>query len=215
MFGAGGIQSLIMLAIVLGAAITIHEFSHAWVAYKLGDPTAKHQGRVSLNPLKHLDPLGTLMIFIAHIGWGKPVPVNPMNFKDRKRDNALVSAAGPASNLFTAILAGLPFKFFAINTFPGSFFLAQLFSGFIFISIVLCLFNLLPFKPLDGAAILGYFVPKKHFAKYESFMEDHMGHFMAFILIDMFVFGRYFGFSIVGALIFTPATYIIQFIMVG
>ena len=204
-----------ILAMVLAAAITIHEFSHAWVAHKLGDPTAKYKGRVSLNPLKHLDPLGTLMIFIAHIGWGKPVPVDPHYFKHPIRDNAIVSAAGPLSNLFTAILAGLPYQFFSMYSFPLSDVFKDFFGGFIVISVVLFLFNLLPFKPLDGAAILGYFVPKKHFYRYEKFMEDHIGHFLAFILIDMFLINKYLGFSIVGTAIFVPAQYIIQFIMIG
>lgn len=215
MFGENILYSLVLLILTLGTAITVHEFSHAWVASKLGDQTAKLQGRVSLNPLKHLDPLGTLMIFIAHIGWGKPVPVNPSNFKNPIRDNALVSAAGPLSNLLTAIIAGLPFKFFVTHSFYGSMFLAELFSGFIMISVVLFLFNLLPFKPLDGAAIFGFFIPRKHFYKYEKFMEEHIGHFMAFILIDLFLLREFLGFSFVETLIMTPAGYIIQFILLG
>ena len=216
MFGANPLYSLVLLVFILATAITVHEFSHAWMAWKLGDPTAKSQGRVSLNPLRHLDPLGTLMVFIAHIGWGKPVPVNPQNFKNPIRDNALVSAAGPLSNLLTAMAMGYPLKFFATHErLYGSAFLTDLFSGFIMISIVLFLFNLLPFKPLDGAGILGFFIPRKHFFKYEKFMEDHVGHFMVFILIDMFIFRQYLGFSIVGMLIIKPAEYIIQFIMLG
>lgn len=215
MFGGNLLYSLLILVLTLGSAISIHEFSHAWVAYKLGDPTAKFQGRVSLNPLRHLDPIGTLMIFIAHIGWGKPVPVNPNNFKNPIRDNAMVSAAGPLSNLLTATLAGFPYKFFYTQSFPLSGFLMDFFGAFITISVALFLFNLIPFKPLDGAAILGYFVPKKQFFKYEKFMEDHMGHFMAFILVDMFIFRQYFGFSFVETIILTPAQYIIKFILIG
>lgn len=215
MFSGNPFYSFLLLVLILGAAITVHEFSHAWVASKLGDPTAKLQGRVSLNPMRHLDPLGTIMIFIANIGWGKPVPVNPSNFKNPIRDNAVVSAAGPISNLITATVAGLPFKFFATNTFYGSIFLTELFKGFIMVSVVLFLFNLLPFKPLDGAAILGFFIPRKHFFKYEKFMEDHIGHFMAFILIDLFILRNFTGFSFVETLIMTPAKYIIQFILLG
>lgn len=215
MFGGNPLYSFLLLVLILGAAISVHEFSHAWVANKLGDPTARLQGRVSLNPMRHLDPLGTIMIFIANIGWGKPVPVNPGNFKNPIRDNAVVSAAGPISNLITAIIAGLPFKFFATHTFYGSAFLGELLSGFIMVSVVLFLFNLLPFKPLDGSAILGYFIPQKHFFKYEKFMEDHIGHFMAFILIDLFILRNFLGFSFVETLIMTPAKYIIQFILLG
>ena len=89
-----------ILALVI--VVTIHECSHAWVAYKLGDPTAKMAGRISLNPFRHLDVLGTLMIFIAHFGWGKPVPFNYFNLKHPRRDSALIAMAGPISNLLSA-----------------------------------------------------------------------------------------------------------------
>ena len=211
----GYLYTTLLFLLVLLVAITIHEFSHAWVAYRLGDPTAKSQGRVSLNPLRHLDPLGTLMILIARIGWGKPVPVNPRNFKKPIRDNALVSAAGPFSNLLTAIIAAYPYKFFLSLQGPLATFASDFFGYLIMISIVLCLFNLLPFKPLDGAGILSYFVPRKHLIKVETFMHEHMGHFMAFLIIDLFILRDMFRFSIIETIIFIPAQYIIQFIMAG
>lgn len=209
------LYTFILFALVLIVAITIHEFSHAWVAYKLGDPTAKNQGRLSFNPMRHLDPIGTLMIFIAKIGWGKPVPVNPMNLRNHRRDNALISAAGPLSNLLTAIIASYPYKFFLTTDFPFSTFLSDFFGYFIMISVILCLFNLLPFKPLDGAGILSFFIPRKHVHRFEHFMERHMGHFLAFVVIDTFLIGEMFGKSILSIFILTPAQYIIQFIMLG
>ncbi|MBT6069319.1 site-2 protease family protein [Candidatus Peregrinibacteria bacterium] len=209
------IYSLILLALTLVTAITIHECAHAWTAFKLGDPTAKMQGRVSLNPLRHLDPLGTLMIFIAKIGWGKPVPVNPNNFKNPIRDNAIVAAAGPLSNLLTAFIVALPYQILLSINNPIATFLSSFLGYLIMISVVLCLFNLLPFRPLDGASILAFFIPRKHFFKFEKFMEDHTGHFMAFIIIDIFLLEPYLNFSFLKLLVFTPAQYIIHFIMAG
>ncbi len=209
------ILAYLQLIIILAVAITVHEFSHAWVAWKLGDPTAKAHGRVSLNPLRHLDPLGTLMIFIAHIGWGKPVPVNPRNFKNPIRDNAIVSFAGPLANLLTAIVATIPYRIFnQINTAAGAAF-QQIFDNLIAVCVILFLFNLLPFKPLDGAAILGYFIPQKHFTKYEKWMEDHLAHFMIFVLADLFLLRNLFGFSILETIIYLPAGYLIDFIKLG
>ena len=97
---------LIILAPVILFSLTIHEYAHALVAYRLGDDTAKNQGRLSLNPLVHLDLLGTLLLFIVHFGWAKPVPVNPRNFKNPKKDMLLVALAGPVSNILTAIVGG-------------------------------------------------------------------------------------------------------------
>ena len=102
---------IIIAAPVILFALTIHEYCHALVAYKLGDDTASLQGRLTLNPLMHLDPIGTIMMFIAGFGWAKPVPVNPLNFKDPKKGMLLVAIAGPISNLITAIIAGLLLNF--------------------------------------------------------------------------------------------------------
>lgn len=129
--------------IALIIAITIHEFSHALIADKLGDPTPRASGRLTLNPLAHLDPIGTIMLFIAHFGWGKPVPIDPYNLKNPRRDEMLISLAGPASNIIMAILFTLLFKFFALN----------LFISIVIINLGLAIFNLLPFYPLDGSHI--------------------------------------------------------------
>ncbi len=141
-------------AIGLVLAITIHEFSHAFVANHLGDPTARSLGRVSLNPLAHLDPIGTAMLFFAGFGWGKPVPFDPYNLSRPRRDSALISLAGPASNLVMALLLTL----ISQNLFHGI-----LLSKFIFliaINISLAVFNLIPVHPLDGAKIVTGLLPR-------------------------------------------------------
>src|SRR3990167_7168759 len=110
---------ILLLSLIL--CITVHEFAHAYAASKLGDPTAKAMGRLTLNPLKHLDPVGTLLLIFAGFGWGKPVPYNPNYFKNPKRDSALVSLAGPASNFLFAIIFGLLHKLLPFGIFGGIF----------------------------------------------------------------------------------------------
>ncbi len=156
----------IYLLIALAFCITVHEAAHAWVAYKLGDPTAKMEGRVSLNPLRHLDMLGTLMIFIAHFGWGKPVPYNPHHLKHPKRDAALISVAGPLTNLASAFAIALLLKY--IPQMPNFAFetLRAIFS----LSIILFLFNLLPIAPLDGSKFLGILIPRSKEHWYQNFL---------------------------------------------
>lgn len=139
--------------IALLVAITIHEASHAGVAYLYGDATAKMQGRLTLNPIAHLDPWGTIFLLLAGFGWGKPVPVNPNNFHNPKLDNLTVALAGPISNLLLATILGLVLRF--INL-PES--INQLFVITIFFNLVLMIFNLIPIPPLDGSKILGLFL---------------------------------------------------------
>lgn len=137
------LNSTINSVIALIIAITIHEFSHAWAADRLGDPTPRSRGRLTLNPLAHLDPIGTLMLFIAHFGWGKPVPIDPYNLRHPKRDYLYIALAGPISNILLAIFVTLLSKIFFI----------PLFLYLIIINLSLAIFNLLPFHPLDGSHI--------------------------------------------------------------
>lgn len=152
-------------------SITVHEFAHAFFAHKLGDDTAKNEGRYSLNPLNHIDLVGTIILPIASfvsgfalIGWAKPVPINRNNFKNQLKDDALVSFAGPLSNFILAILF---FAIFAIlrnsNGFENDLVLSLLWYG-VFFNVFLCLFNLIPIPPLDGSHILFDLFPNKYTA---------------------------------------------------
>jgi Zn-dependent protease len=157
------IQQLIILAPPFLFALTIHEFSHGYVARLFGDPTAEKLGRLSLNPLKHIDPLGVLCFFLIKIGWAKPVPVDPRYFKNPKRDMLWVSLAGPASNLFLAIASALLAKLLllVLPILPQAlaFPLLQMVGASIWINIMLAVFNLVPIPPLDGSKILMGLLP--------------------------------------------------------
>lgn len=160
--------------VTLIIAFSVHEFAHALVAYKFGDSTAKNQGRLTLNPLKHLDPFGTILIFIAGFGWARPVPVNRFFFKNPRLAGILVSVAGPLSNLLLAALAYLAWYSMlafgiAENMQLG---LMDFFNIFIQLNMVLFVFNLLPFPPLDGYRIIEDVVPnnvRPRLTQYESY----------------------------------------------
>lgn len=157
-------------------AVTIHEFAHAFTADKLGDPTPGMQGRISLNPLRHLDPIGTLMLLFFRFGWGKPVQFDPFNLRHPKRDSALIALAGPASNLILATILSL-----LINLSPNSL-LAVLSVPLILMNINLAIFNLLPVPPLDGAKVLYGILPMEWAEEYNHFMKDY-GMFLLILLI--------------------------------
>ncbi|MCD4796180.1 MAG: site-2 protease family protein, partial [Candidatus Cloacimonetes bacterium] len=155
------VQLIIQLPILL-ISLTIHEFSHGYAAYILGDDTAKRAGRLTLNPISHIDPIGLIMLFIARIGWAKPVPINPYNFQNYKRDTALTAAAGPAANFILAILLSVVFNLIKkLN--PEIMYAAGEFTQFwigmllyaVLINLALGLFNLIPIPPMDGSKILG------------------------------------------------------------
>ncbi len=153
--------------VVLLFSVIIHELAHGYVAYSLGDPTAKYEGRLTLNPLKHLDPFGSiilpLLLFIAGspflFGWAKPVPVNPYNFTDKKYGEIKVSIAGPASNLALAVFFGLILRFIPNSIILSNQGIAIALSYIVAINIWLALFNLIPIPPLDGSWILFSFFP--------------------------------------------------------
>ena len=149
----------ILLSISLIISISIHEFAHAFIASKLGDPTAKLLGRVTLNPLAHLDPLGTFLLLFAGFGWGKPVPFNPIYLKNPKRDVAIISFAGPASNFLLAILVSVVIRL-TPQTDLGLFTLIHYLLYMIaFYNLVLGFFNLIPIHPLDGFKVVNGFLP--------------------------------------------------------
>ena len=156
---------LISRVLTLIIALTIHEFAHAFVADRFGDDTPRANGRLSLNPLKHLDVFGSLMLILVGFGWAKPVPVNPYALK-RRSDSALmwVSLAGPASNLLLAIAAGVILRLRLVPWTASTTFLpsaADFLFTFLTINLVLLLFNLIPLSPLDGEKIVAFFLPRQ------------------------------------------------------
>jgi Zn-dependent protease len=162
------ILQFIILAPPLLLALTVHEFAHGYVAFRLGDPTAQALGRLTLNPLKHLDPLGTLAFFIFQFGWAKPIPVNPAYFKNPPKDMLWVALAGPVTNLALAVISALMVKavVWLARSIPysvlGEAILVPLSSTLIasvWINLVLCIFNFLPIPPLDGSRILSGILP--------------------------------------------------------
>lgn len=138
-------------------ALSFHEFAHAWVADKLGDPTPRYTGRLTLNPLAHLDILGTIMLLFFRFGWAKPVIVNPSNFRKPSRDMALVAIAGPTMNFILAFFFALPFRFGLHLGWATE----RFFFNALIINIALMVFNLIPLPPLDGSRIIGFFLPPR------------------------------------------------------
>ena len=158
-------ESFLILAIVFVVAISLHEFGHAFVAEWEGDPTARLAGRVTLNPARHLDVFGTIMLVLVGFGWGKPVPISPANMRHRRWGAAIVGAAGPAMNVLQALAAAglaralhLPL-FVGIGGLPGYSFTDRLVGAFLYLNILLALFNLIPVPPLDGSRVLSAFLP--------------------------------------------------------
>lgn len=179
-------------------ALSVHEWAHAVVANMLGDPTAEHEGRLTLNPISHLDPMGTILFLFVGFGWGKPVPVNPTYFKKPKRDMALVAFAGPLSNFVLAWIAFI--GLFLIGTaHVGSDALSilapaghnglwtvieQVLRTSLFINLALMAFNLLPIAPLDGSKILHMFIPPRHEELYQQFMARGMLFLLLLLIME-------------------------------
>ncbi|PPA69685.1 site-2 protease family protein [Jeotgalibacillus proteolyticus] len=154
-------EQLVYIIITLLIAFTLHEFAHAYVAYKFGDPTAKNQGRLTFNPIKHLDPIGTILIFIIGFGWAKPVPVNRFYFKNPRLAGVLVSLAGPLTNLVLAFIAQTAYIALVIAGIQVPLFLTGLLMTMISLNILLFVFNLIPLPPLDGYRIISDLVPNR------------------------------------------------------
>ena len=177
------IQFLFVVPCVL-IALTFHEFAHGYMAYKLGDPTAKNFGRLTLNPLKHLDPIGTICMIFFHFGWAKPVPINSRYFKKPRRDMALTAAAGPIMNFILAFFGVLVCRILTkiFVAFPAQsdfvyyiqYAALTLFSYFHMLNLSLGVFNLIPIPPLDGSRIFYIFLPPKWYfgvMKYEKYIQ--------------------------------------------
>ena len=194
------LQKIVLWAIPTLFAITVHEVAHGWVANKLGDKTAKIMGRLTLNPLKHIDPIGTVLIPIILywaggfiFGWAKPVPVNPMNFNNPKRDTAIVATAGPVSNLIMTILWALIAKFGILllqNNVQIGLVLNYMGQIGIFINLIFMILNLIPIPPLDGSKILMGFLSNRVAAKYN--LIEPYGFFIIVILLITGIIGDIF-----------------------
>lgn len=172
------ISQLIIMAPPLLLALTLHEYAHGYVAYRLGDPTARDAGRLTLNPLSHLDPIGTIAFFFIKFGWAKPVPVNPYYFKNPRQDMLWVALAGPVTNLALAIGSAVLLKALisTASVIPYSTMLEailiplfNMLVASVWINLVLCIFNFLPIPPLDGGRILTGLLPEDLARTYASF----------------------------------------------
>ena len=216
MFGIDPLGMISLLfALVIG--VTIHEFSHAWAADALGDPTARYQGRLTLNPVAHFDPLGALMILYSVVagwgfGWGKPVPVNPRYLRYGPRVGmALTSVAGPASNLLVAIVAATPFRLGL--RLPGL--LGNLIATIVFVNVGLALFNMLPIPPLDGYSVLsGLLSTVRAKWAYDAVTQlDRLQAFGPMLFLLVIMADQVLPFSILGTLLGWPANQIVQLLM--
>lgn len=165
--------------------ITIHEFAHAFAANKLGDETPKSQGRLTLNPFAHLDLLGTILLVLVGFGWGKPVIYNPFNLKNPRRDAALISLAGPASNLFFAIITAIFFRLALVTVIPTSIVFDILFS-IIYYNLLLAFFNLIPIHPLDGGKIFTGFLPASEAREADIFLRRYGLFILIFLIFPIF-----------------------------
>lgn len=184
------LQALLLRIPVLLYAITIHEWAHAWTASKCGDQTARSLGRVTLNPLVHLDPFGAICLMFGFFGWGKAVPVNPRNFRHPRRDDVLVSFAGPLSNFISAFVFGLLWQALQSygNAVPEFFIpgLEALLPTAIIINLGLAFFNLIPLFPLDGSHILRGFLPRAKVGAFDRFSAQAPMILFGLILVENF-----------------------------
>lgn len=206
------INYYILLVPIMLFSLTVHEYSHAVMAHLLGDDTAKSQGRLSFNPLKHLDPIGTVFFLMAGVGWARPVPVDPRNLKDRHRDMLFIAAAGPASNLTLGLLMGL--GLYLMSPWPNE---AQMTSNQIlafsfmwlalFTNIGLVMLNMLPVFPLDGSSVLKGLVPRRLAFKLDD-MDKYFGlGLLAVVLVDQFTNAH-----ILHTILRLPIEFVVKFI---
>ena len=203
-------QILVLLIPALVFSLCVHEFSHGIIAYYYGDDTAYNYGRLTLNPLKHLDPMGSLMLLFIGFGYAKPVPVNPLNLNNPKNDMIKVAAAGPISNLLLAFTGTfLLYLIFYLNPYFLTKTLNMFFQLFIQINIFLAIFNLLPIYPLDGGQIFGNILSEK----YPDFNLNMQIYGPRVLMIVIFI-GIFTGFSLIG-MILSPLYEIINTIFVN
>jgi len=190
------LRTILLFAPGFILGLTFHEVAHGWVADKLGDPTARQAGRLTLNPIAHLDPIGTLMLIFAGFGWARPVPVNGFNLANPRRDMLWIALAGPAANLLFAFVLGLIFQLLMKMQPTGTSVLTFIVLMGVYINVILAVFNLLPVPPLDGSRILVGLVPASWTAGYEQ-----LERFGPFILLGLILLGNFAGVPVLHYLI--------------
>jgi Zn-dependent protease len=191
----------IIFAVGLIVALTIHEFSHAFTADHFGDPTPRAYGRVSLNPLRHLDPVGTLMLLIFHFGWGKPVPIDPYNLS--KKEQILVSLAGPGSNLILATVTAI-----LIRLLPANQTISSIVVQFIYINLILAIFNLIPIPPLDGSKLFLNLLPESQSIEWEKALDRY-----GFIILIALLFLPINGSNIINLIISPIINFLLRLLL--
>lgn len=187
------LPSSIILIIAFLFSLSIHEMAHAYVSDRLGDPTARLAGRVSLNPFAHLDPIGTLLpLFLLFtgspiiFGWGKPVPFDPLNLRNPRRDAALISFAGPAANLTLATILSILIRLFHLFLGPTAFIIEAILTPMIALNITWALFNLLPIHPLDGGKVLIGILPRNLAYKWDEILNQYGLLLLLFLILPFF-----------------------------
>jgi|SRR3989344_7601981 len=169
-------------------ALTVHEWAHGYTAYLLGDNTAKYQGRLTFNPLAHLDLLGTLLFLTVGFGWAKPVPIDPRAFRHPKRDTTLTALAGPASNLLLILFTvGVLVLIPSFDPIGWERFLGEFLSEMLRLNLILMAFNLLPIAPLDGSKVLGVFIPLRYEETYEKYLRNGPIILLALLFAEWFL----------------------------
>jgi|YelNatPaOPRAMG01_1025707.scaffolds.fasta_scaffold70465_2 Zn-dependent protease len=199
------LKEFILLIPVILFSLTVHEVSHGWVADKFGDPTARATGRLTLNPIAHLDPIGTIMLFIAHFGWAKPVMINPYNLRDPKKDMIWISLAGPGANFALALISGILLRGFMsfVNVNVSDIITSSIYAILILtlqINLALGIFNLIPIPPLDGSKILYGLLPYNMEHKF-----IWLERYGMVILLALFVIDSFTPFKILTFIIWLPA----------
>lgn len=199
----------VISVISLLVAITVHEFAHAYAADRLGDPTPRMQGRLTLNPLAHLDPMGTLLMLLIRFGWGKPVQFDPYNLQYPRRDSAIIALAGPFSNLLLASAFSIILRVVA-SPYSGVSVLAPILSQFIFYNILLAVFNLVPIHPLDGGKILVGLLPPRDAHTVDTFMNRY-----GTILLIFAIFPIFGGISLITSIVSPIVSFLLKIYLPG
>ena len=197
-------QLLILMIPVVLFSLTVHEYSHGRIAFLLGDNTAKNLGRLSFNPLKHLDPIGTLFFYFMGFGWAKPVPVNPRNFEHPRRDMMYVAIAGPLSNVTLAVICSF-FIRFIVPDINGILFTLLCFG--VYINVALAIFNLLPVFPLDGSSVIKGLVPGDIAARLSG-----LDRFGAILLMGVILLDHFAHTGILGRVLWMPIITVVQYL---